>query len=108
MFGKRANQSDLSHSNADQADPSYPGTIKLNPSKVVGNDLIDDRLDDLLKLSEELKSLESALESMQSVQSMKKNPGNEAGDELAISSETKNLLGDVGGEEKPECIPESD
>ena len=98
MFGKKANQTELSHSNADQAEPSYPGTTKLNPSKVVSNDLIDDRLDDLLKLSEELKSLESALESMQSVQSMKKNPGNEAGEELAINSETKNKLGDVGGE----------
>jgi len=100
MFGKKAIQTDLSHSNADQAEPSYPGTTKLNPPKVVSNDLIDDRLDDLLKLSEELKSLESALESMQSVQSMKKNPGNEAGDELAINSETKNILGDVGGEER--------
>ena len=100
MFGKKAIQTDLSHSNADQAEPSYPGTTKLNPSKVVSNDLIDDRLDDLLKLSEELKSLESALESMQSVQSMKKNPGNEAGEELAINSETKNILGDVGGEER--------
>ena len=100
MFGKKANQTELSHSNADQAEPSYPGTTKLNPSKVVSNDLIDDRLDDLLKLSEELKSLESALESMQSVQSMKKNPGNEAGEELAINSETKNILGDVGGEER--------
>merc|ERR1712240_298868 len=111
MFGKKAIQTDLSHSNADQAEPSYPGTTKLNPSKVVSNDLIDDRLDDLLKLSddrldellklsEELKSLESALESMQSVQSMKKNPGNEAGEELAINSETNNILGDVGGEER--------
>jgi len=100
MFGKKAIQTDLSHSNADQAEPSYPGTTKLNPPKVVSNDLIDDRLDDLLKLSEELKSLESALESMQSVQSMKKNPGNEAGKELAINSETKNILGDVGGEER--------
>ena len=100
MFGKKAIQTDLSHSNADQAEPSYPGTTKLNPSKVVSNDLIDDRLDDLLKLSEELKSLESALESMQSVQSMKKNPGNEAGEQLAINSETKNILGDVGGEER--------
>jgi len=97
MFGKKANQTDLSHSNADQADPSYPGTTKLNPSKVVSNDLIDDRLDDLLKLSEELKSLESALESMES---MKKSPGNEAGKELAINSETKNKLGDIGGEER--------
>ena len=100
MFGRKAIQIDLSHSNADQADSSYPGTTKLNPPKVVSNDLIDDRLDDLLKLSEELKSLESALESMQSVQSMKKNPGNEAGEELAINSETKNILGDVGGEER--------
>ena len=97
MFGKKANQTDLSHSNADQADPSYPGTTKLNPSKVVSNDLIDDRLDDLLKLSEELKSLESALESMES---MKKSSGNEAGEELAINSETKNKLGDIGGEER--------
>jgi len=97
MFGKKANQTDLSHSNADQADPSYPGTTKLNPSKVVSNDLIDDRLDDLLKLSEELKSLESALESMES---MKKSPGNEASKELAIISETKNRLGDIGGEER--------
>ena len=100
MFGKKANQTELSHSNADQAEPSYPGTTKLNPSKVVSNDLIDDRLDDLLKLSEELKSLESALESMQSVHYMKKSPGNEAGEELAINSETKNILGDVGGEER--------
>ena len=100
MFGKKANQTDLSHSNADQADPSYPGTTKLNPSKVVSNDLIDDRLDDLLKLSEELKSLESAMESMQSFQSMKKTPGNEAGEELAINGETKNKLGDIGGEER--------
>ena len=97
MFGKKANQTDLSHSNADQADPSYPGTTKVNPSKVVSNDLIDDRLDDLLKLSEELKSLESALESMES---MKKSRGNEASKELAINSETKNKLGDIGGEER--------
>ena len=76
MFGKKANQIELSHSNADQADPSYPGTTKLKPLKVVSNDLIDDRLDDLLKLSEELKSLESALESMQSVHPMKKSQGN--------------------------------
>ena len=100
MFGKKANQIELSHSNADQADPSYPGTTKLNPPKVVGNDLIDDRLDDLLKLSEELKSLESALESMQSVHPMKKSQGNEAGEELAINSDMKNKLGDVGGEER--------
>merc|ERR1711872_96502 len=46
------------------------------------------------------KSLESALESMQSVQSMKKNPGNEAGEQMGINSETKNILGDVGGEER--------
>merc|ERR1719430_2664594 len=100
MFGKKADQTELSHSNADQADPSYSGTTKLNPSKVVSNDLIDDRLDDLLKLSEELKSLESAMESMQSFQSMKKSPGNEAGEELAINGETKNGLGDIGGEER--------
>jgi len=100
MFGKKANQIELSHSNADQADSSYPGTTKMKPLKVFSNDLIDDRLDDLLKLSEELKSLESALESMQSVQSTKKSPGNEAGDELAINSETKNKLGDVDGEER--------
>jgi len=97
MFGRKANQTDLSHSNADQDDPSYPGTTKLNTSKVVSNDLIDDRLDDLLKLSEELKSLESALESMES---MKKSRGNEASKELAINSETKNKLGDIGGEER--------
>jgi len=100
MFGKKAIQIDLSHSNSDQAEPSYPGTTKLNPPKVVSNDLIDDRLDDLLKLSEELKSLESALESMQSVHPMKKSQGNEAGEELAINSDMKNKLGDVGGEEK--------
>ena len=100
MFGKKAIQIDLSHSNADQADPSYPGSTKLNPPKVVSNDLIDDRLDDLLKLSEELKSLESALESMQSVHPMKKSQGNEAGEELAINSDMNNKLGDVGGEEK--------
>merc|ERR1719209_2530063 len=97
MFGMKADQTELSHSNADQADPSYSGTTKLNPSKVVSNDLIDDRLDDLLKLSEELKSLESALESMES---MKKSRGNEASKELAINSETKNKLGDIGGEER--------
>merc|ERR1711973_117536 len=36
----------------------------------------------------------------QSVHYMKKNPGNEAGEELATNSETKNILGDVGGEER--------